>query len=261
MRVADIVLTIPHASSYIPPEIRSLIPHADAVLNRSPDLYTERLYDVPGVRTVLSRVSRIIADVNRAPDEMYTEGRRRAEGVVSLSLPTGIDVFAEDPSWETMQGWINAHHAPFHEELDRALEGMRFLIDCHSMWSVAPPSRPDAGTPRPDIVIGNRLYTTCDARTTRFMRDFWMREGYNVAVNDPYIGRYVVGTHCSRKTMPGVQIELKRSLYMDEVSLEPNEVSIARFNGQFRAFVASFSAWDEKRSPKEKVHICDLSPH
>lgn len=257
MRPYEIVVSIPHASTFIPDEIRSRMPHADEVLNSEPDLYTDQIYTIPSVRIVEAKVSRIVSDVNRAPDEIYTSGPKRANSVVILSLSNGQDVFEKDPTPELMEEWIRTYHDPFHEEIDRALVGARFLIDCHSMWSVSPPSRADVGKKRPDVVLGNRLYTTCDVQTMKFFRDAFRDFGYDVAINDPFIGRYVVGTHCSRKTIPGLQIEFNRALYMDEDSLEPHDHLIQKLNGEFQELVDAFCAWDETRDHTR--HVCDLS--
>jgi N-formylglutamate deformylase len=257
MKIGDIVLSIPHASSFIPPEIRARMPHRDDVLLREPDLFTDRIYTMQGPRIVQARTSRVISDVNRAPDEIYTSGRQRATGVVMLSFSSGEDVFEEDPPIRELQQWIRAYHDPFHDELARVLCGAKFLIDCHSMWSRAPAHRMDAGTPRPDVVLCNRLFTTCDAATTNFFRDAFQKRKFTVAVNDPFIGRYVVGTHCSRKWLPGVQIELNRSLYMDEQSLEPRDPDIEHLRKVFVEIVEEFCAWDEGRGSEEA--LCDLS--
>lgn len=260
MRPQDLLITVPHASTHIPADIRGRIAHNDYTLNHEPDLFTDILYAVPGVDTVLANVSRVVVDVNRAPDEVYMEGPDRNKGVVMLALSTTESTFTTDPTLEVMQEWINRYHTPFHEEVDRIIgaEKKRFLIDCHSMWSQAPLSHQDRGKKRPDICIGNRLYTTCDAETTLFLKRFWEERGYSVEINDPYIGRYVTGIHCSVKGMPGVQIELNRELYMDEVRLAPNEEAIVRINGSFREFIDAFCRWDEEREKRSSVHMCDL---
>jgi len=237
VKLRDVVISIPHASTEIPPDIRRLLPHADNILAQEADLYTDRIYAVDGVRIVQAPYSRIVSDVNRAPDELYTEGRHRAEGVVLLSLSHGLDAFAEDPSMEMMEEWVRRFHEPFHRRLDEELRDAAFLIDGHSYWSVSPPSHADAGTKRPSVNLGNRLYTTCDARTMKFAQEFFQSRSYDVSINEPYMGRYVIGTHCSRLRVPGIQIEFNRSLYMDEVTLEANEPGVERLRHDVRDFV------------------------
>ena len=48
-------------------------------------------------------------------------------------------------------------------------------------------------------------------------------QGYSVAVNDPYKGVEIVRRHGRpHENRHSLQIEIKRTLYMDEVTLEPN---------------------------------------
>jgi N-formylglutamate deformylase len=257
MRSYEIVLSIPHASTYIPDEIRTRMVHADSILNREPDLYTDQIYNIQGPRIVQAKYSRVISDVNRAPDEIYTSGPERSMGVIMLSLSHGQDIFEVEPSLGQLNEWIQEFHKPYHAEVNRALKGAKFLIDCHSMWSEAPPSRKDAGRKRPDIVLGNRLYTTCDARTTKFFRDFLVEKGYSVEINNPFIGRYVVGTHCSRKGTPGIQIEMNRGMYMNEDSLELYQTKSDKLKEDFGELVEAFCEWDE--SSDRTTYLCDLS--
>lgn len=257
MTPEDLVISIPHGSTYIPEEIRALMPHDDHVLLNEPDLYTDRIYNIKGPTVVQARTSRIISDVNRAPDEIYTKGRMRANGVIMLSLSHGLDTFEKDPTEEQMRDWISSYHESFHRELHGAMRDALFLIDGHSLWSHSPPSQEDAGAERADIVLGNRLYTTCNAQTTQFFRHYFEKLGYSVAVNNPYMGRYVVGTHCSRLHTPGIQIEMKRSLYMDEETLEPYENVIKKLQGEIETLVEEFCAWYK---PKQRAaELVDLS--
>ena len=135
MQRNEIVISIPHAGTFIPPAIRSMIPLSDETLLHEPDLFTDRIYAVPEARVVLAEFSRVISDPNRAPDEIYTEGHMRAQGVVMLSQSHGLDTFENDPDLATMEEWVKRFHKPFHDKLHRQLNGASFLIDGHSMWS------------------------------------------------------------------------------------------------------------------------------
>lgn len=256
VKMKPIVVSIPHASTYIPEDIRVLLKQDEKALMHDPDLYTERIYNADGVVIVEAKHSRIISDVNRAPDEMYTVGMRRSEGVVLLSLTDGSDVFKTDPSLELMEQWVQRFHASFHAELTQAMKHASFLIDGHSMWSVGPRSKADSGVLRPDVVLGNRHYTTCDAETTQFFRHAFEHLGYTVAINTPYMGRYTVGVHCSRLGVPGIQIEFSRALYMNEDTLVPHDDAIERLHRQFQDIVDQFSAWHAQRPAP---HLCDLT--
>lgn len=257
MKLSDLVLAIPHASTHIPPDIRRRIPHGDDILLQEPDLYTDRIFNVPETRMILAEVSRVVADCNRAPDEMYTEGKHRFMGVIMLCLAQGYDTFDEDPTFEEMQEWIDRFHKPFHSRLAEEMKTARFLVDCHSLSSTAQAAHVDAGHERADIVLGNREYTICSAETTQWFRDWFETRGYSVAINDPYPGRYITGAYCSRLLTPGIQIEINRKLYMNEETLEPYDDKIAELNEQIQAVLRDFCTYEAERE-KERSMV-DLS--
>ena len=259
MHRSDIVISIPHAGTDIPPDIRSRMPHSDEVLLKEPDLYTDRIYHVEGVKTVMSPWSRLIGDCNRAPDEIYTEGRLRASGVIILSQADGFDVFESDPAISEMEEWIVRFHTPYHDALTAALFDAKFLIDGHSMASVGAPGHIDPGHERADIELGNREYCSCSAETTQFFRRYFEEFGYSVAVNDPYSGRYILGTYCSRLRTPGIQIEVNRKLYLNEETHEPFDDVITRLNAEMHTLVDRFIDWYGETAPADEKPMTDLS--
>jgi N-formylglutamate amidohydrolase len=119
---------------------------------------------------------------------------------------------------------INRLYTPYHDTLSALLAeaqsafGFSVLIDCHSM-----PSSPiaDQGAVRPDFVLGDRFGTSCSGELTRLAASQLKAQGYAVALNKPYAGGYIT-EHYGRphKGQHALQIELNRSLYMDETSFE-----------------------------------------
>lgn len=257
-----LVVSIPHAGCEIPQEIRARIPHTDHELRDQSDLYTDQIYTVEDVRTVHTQYSRIIGDPNRAPDEMYTEGDLRTLGVVILQLPSGKEMFVHDPSLKELAQWVHQYHLPYHQELSKALSTAEFLIDGHSMCSIAS-TRHYGGvtTPRADIVLGNQYFCSCSAETTQFFADFFLKKGYSVAINNPYPGRYIMGTYCSRLQLPGIQIEINRKLYLDETTLAPHNEHIRRLHDEFSELVTQFCDWFSGPQNTEEKDPVDLSHH
>ena len=75
---------------------------------------------------------------------------------------------------------------------------------------------------RPDFVIGDRFGASCDQRLTRHVRDQIGRLGYQVLLNRPYAGGFIT-EHYGRPQsgVHALQIEINRSLYLNEQSLMP----------------------------------------
>lgn len=99
------------------------------------------------------------------------------------------------------------------------------------------------GLVHPDFVLGDRDGSTSDPAFREFVAA-WLRErGYDVSVNDPYkgvelvraFGRPADGRH-------SLQIEINRKLYMDEVSLRPND-NYPRLKAHLRELTAALVDW------------------
>jgi N-formylglutamate deformylase len=262
MKPDKLVLSIPHAGTAIPDEIRGRIPHNDHVIRNESDLCTEQIFSIPDARTVIAPYSRIIADPNRAPDEIYTEGVLRSLGVVMLSLPTGEDTFTEEPSLDEISQWIHRYHHPYQQRLSKAMDGAGFVIDGHSMWSSPAPGHFGAQSgDRADIVLGNQYFCSCSAETTDFFASFFSAKGYSVAINDPYPGRYILGTYCSRILIPGIQIEINRKLYLNEQTLDPRDTDIKKLQSEFSELTSEFCQWFTGAEKTEKKDPVDMSEH
>lgn len=233
-----IIVSIPHAGTRVPDIVRGNVALTDADVRRYTDLYTDRIFSIPDVHLVCNAISRVIVDVNRAPDDIAHEHELAAEGVVVLTTWDGRTVYRTEPSTAQTDQLIRECHDPYHEAIDAAIPHARFLFDCHSYLPVGPKLKADSGVQRPDVNIGNMNFSTCTREHTVFVRDFFADHGYSVAVNFPYAGKYILGHHCHRRRIPGflvpgMQLELNQGLYVDEATLEPIPGRIEEFQRIF----------------------------
>jgi len=165
-------------------------------------------------------LSRVIVDVNRAPDDISKEYEMAAEGVTVHTTWDGKKVYKEEPSQEQIDVLIKKYHEPFHEKIDEIIPHVRFLIDGHSFLPVGPKLRGDSGNERPDINLGNVNYSSCTRKHTMFFRD---RRRI-----PPFL-------------VPGIQIEINQGLYIKENSFEPIEHKVEEFHELFATLVAEFT--------------------
>ena len=241
-----IVLSIPHASTKVPPELKGNVLLSEKDLLGYSDLSTDRIYAIPDLFTVQYAYSRIFVDVNRAPDDISREYEKHEEGVLVHTTWDGKPIYKEEPSEEQVQALIKKYHDPFHEEIDSHMAKAKFLIDCHSYLPFGPPLKVDAGKPRPDVCLGNMNYSTCTREHTMFFREFFERHGYSVSINFPYQGKYTLGRHCHRRRIPhflvpGIQIELNQKLYADPETHAVNEEAITGLHDLMRKVVEEFA--------------------
>ncbi len=241
-----IIVSIPHASSGVPPEIADqvLLSHEDIV--HFTDLYTDRIYTIPDVHLVVAEYSRIFVDVNRAPDDISREYEKAEEGVSVLTTWDGGQVYKTKPSHVQAEQLIKKYHDPYHKKIDELIPNAQFLFDGHSYLPIGPKLKPDSGKPRPDINIGNMNYSTCSREHTIFVREYFQTIGYSVSINFPYAGKYILGHHCHRRRMPpflvpGMQIEINQNLYLHPDTLAPVDESIIKLHTEFETLVDVFT--------------------
>jgi len=243
--VRPIIISIPHASLHIPEGWENNVLLSERDLLGYCDLYTDRIFAIPNTYVVKADVARIFVDVNRAPDDITHEYERKEEGVVVHTTWDGKQIYKREPTIAEVSARIKTYHDSFHEEIDSYIPAAKFLIDGHSYLPIGPALKPDAGKPRPDVCLGNMNYSTCSREHTVFFREFFERHSYSVSINFPYTGKYTLGRHCHRRRIPhflvpGIQIELNQKLYVDGVTLKPNEEAVNALNELMMKVVEEF---------------------
>ncbi len=232
-----ILVSIPHASTFVPADLRRLMMFSDFDIRKQSDLYTDDIFDLPSVYVVKAKISRLVVDVNRAPDDIEIEYKLYHDGVVVSVDEFGEQIYKTPPAMDEIFERVEKYHEPFHKEIESLYPKVKFLIDGHSLWNFGPKTRQDAGKERADIVLGNRDFTTCSREMTLKMAKFFEQRDFSVSVNDPYPGKYLVGYHCSRRSLPGVQVELNRKLFMNEKTLKPKKLGVRRMRNTMKDFV------------------------
>ncbi|MFC1615551.1 N-formylglutamate amidohydrolase [Patescibacteria group bacterium] len=232
MKKHPIIVSIPHTSVFVPKDIKKNMIISERDIKNHADLYTDEIFNVSNAHILKAKISRLIVDTNRAPDDIETECRLQVDGVVVRTTPDGKVIYKSPPNIKTICNRIEKYHDSFHDELDKKIKetGANFLIDGHSMWSIGPKSLKDAGKKRADICLGNRDYTSCTRLQTHFIKQFFESHGFSVSINNPYRGKFILGFHCHRQKFPGIQIEFNRSLYLDEKKLSCKASEVKNLN-------------------------------
>lgn len=221
-----IIVSIPHGSMFVPKPLRRLMNLSDFQIKKNSDPYTLDIFDVPNAYVVKGNISRLVADLNRAPDDIEMEHQLSNRGVVVSVDIDGNPVYKTVPSLDMISERVEKYHDEFHRKIDELKPQMKFLIDGHSMRNVTPSTKPDSGAERPDIVLGNRHYISCSRVMTRKIMEFFENRGFKVKVNDPFTGRYIIGYHCSRNVFPGIQVEISEKLFMNTKTYRPYKKNI-----------------------------------
>jgi N-formylglutamate amidohydrolase len=243
-----LVLASPHSGAVYPGDLIAasrLDPHA---LRRSEDSYVDEIFATAaaslGVPLLRARFARAYLDANR---EMYELDPAMFEeplpsfvnsrsprvqvglGTIARIVSSGEEIYGRKLSYAEAEKRIETLYKPYHETLQRLLDatlarfGFHILVDCHSMPSAGAESRAGgvaAGRGRVDIVLGDCHGTSCHPLVQETAHRVLTARGYVVARNSPYAGGFTTA-HYGRPAdeRHALQIEINRSLYMDERTL------------------------------------------
>lgn len=218
-----------------------LSPHE---LRYSEDAYIDLLFaDIPahGLPLMAAHFPRAFLDLNREPYELdatmfngplppfvKTSSPRVGSGLGTIAriVSERREIYHSKLTPEEGLERIELYYKPYHQTLRRQIAlthvnfGYACLIDCHSMPSRV--LRNTSPATRPDIILGNRYGSSCHSSITDAARDCLTDLGFKVELNKPYAGGFIT-QHYGKplKGLHALQVEIDRSLYMDEESLEP----------------------------------------
>jgi N-formylglutamate deformylase len=225
--VQPIVFHIPHASTVTP---------ADAGFSASPeqiadeirvltDHHTDTIYSAfaeQGDAVIIAPVSRLVVDVERFPDDQLEPMSAHGMGAVYTHGYDGAELRS---SLDGREALMQCYYHPHHHALESAVaaqlskHGRAVILDCHSFPElVRPYARRDSVTPRPEICIGTDAFHT-PSRVAEALERAYLNRGYSVARNTPFAGAIVpLSAYGKDARVTSVMIELRRDIYMDEIS-------------------------------------------
>ncbi|WP_313350809.1 N-formylglutamate amidohydrolase [Paracoccus sp. (in: a-proteobacteria)] len=209
-------------------------------LRSSEDAFVDRLVAPAldhGAMVLTARVPRCVVDLNRGPEEIdplvvsgampaMTNPRIMAGlGVIPRVVSQGRAIHDRPIPLEEADQRISRLWHPYHRTLSALIEsavaqfGGALLIDMHSMPRDALTHLP---RPRPDMVLGDRNGVSAAPRISAGVAEAVTAEGFRLRRNSPFSGAYITQTYGRpRNNVHVVQLELDRSLYMDERRIEP----------------------------------------
>lgn len=216
------LLSIPHSGENIPDVFIPYLSGDERAYKEDVDFKVNELIDIKalqnaGVAVLVAHVHRICVDLNRAESNCVLFWKDNTQGK---------KLVVKDPSPEETENFIQTFHRPYYEilksslqELEKRKSGPVSMIDLHSM-----PSRPtdyhmkqnpNQKMHRPDFCVSDRKGLTCAPEFIQFFQQDLIAKGFEASLNDPYVGGYVT-EYVNNFRTNNIQIEIKRSVYMDE---------------------------------------------
>ncbi|RMD48542.1 MAG: N-formylglutamate amidohydrolase [Alphaproteobacteria bacterium] len=263
-----VVFASPHSGRAYPPDFlrRSRL---DAIAIRSSeDAYVDLLFErAPefGAPLIRARIPRAYVDFNRAEDELdpqLIEGvRGRAPGprvsgglgVIPRVVGGGRPIYRGRISRAEAEQRLADYWRPYHAALDelmaaqRARFGRAILFDCHSMPHEALAAANFPPGARPEVVLGDNHGAACSRELAEEVARIFRRAGLAVAFNAPFAGAFVIQRHGRpSRGCHALQIEIDRSLYLNERAVRPNAnfQAFRELMGRITAELAALGAED-----------------
>ena len=212
-------------------------------IRSSEDAFLDQLIDGIeryGAPKIIANAPRAFIDLNRSTDELdpaLISGIKNnvrnprissGLGVIPRVVSHGKEIYRGKLSLEQAQSRIEYYWKPYHKDLSNLLKraqsiyGQSLLIDMHSMPHEAV-STQSSFIKAPEIVVGDRFGMSSDPEFTNLIVSILKQHGFRVAKNTPFAGAFITKHHGKIKERThAIQLEIDRSLYMDEEQILPN---------------------------------------
>lgn len=265
-----VVFASPHSGRvYHHAFLRSSVLDEHAI-RTSEDAFVDQLFDCApefGAPFIMAGAPRAFVDLNRNADELdpaLIEGVRRSGhnprvasglGVIPRVVANGRPIYRGKLTREEADHRIETIWRPYHRKvqglLDTARErhGQAVLLDCHSMPHEAMDGVARSGMARPNVVLGDRFGAAASGDVVDRVEAAFASAGFTVTRNAPFAGAYITQAYGRpSRGQHAVQVEIDRSLYMDETLIRPN-LDFATVQAALRQVVAEVALIGQGRVP------------
>ncbi len=249
-QTTNVVFASPHSGRDYPWAFLKQSVLDERAIRSSEDAFVDLLFEDAvdfGAPLLAATAPRAFIDLNRSAEELdpaLINGIRKSShnprvtsglGVIPRVVSNGRAIYRGKLSLDEARARLRDHWRPYHDRLQallddtRAMFGDVVLIDCHSMPHEAIDTIGTKGVPHPEIVLGDRFGAAASQEVVDRVEAAFAAAGLRVARNSPFAGADTA-QHYGRpsKGQNVIQVEIDRSLYMNERLIRPN--------GNFQAF-------------------------
>ncbi|MEY8119305.1 N-formylglutamate amidohydrolase [Falsihalocynthiibacter sp. BN13B15] len=246
----SVVFAVPHSGREYDRKFKRKSILDEKSIRTSEDAFVDMLFDTApkyGAVFLAAKFPRAFVDLNRNVDELdpaLIEGLKKNTtnprvasglGVIPRVVSGGRAIYrgkiTHDEALKRIADYWHPYHDILHRIMARNLSefGQAVLVDCHSMPHEALDAIARSGAQRPDVVIGDRFGASASEAIVCQIEEIFRAQGLRVLRNMPFAGAYITKEYGRiSANQHAVQIEIDRSLYMNEQMIRPN--------GNFNAF-------------------------
>ena len=216
-----------------------------------------------GFTVLQSNISRIVIDLNRNINEInpkviknlpsnievnLSDKVRAGIGLIAMKDASGKNIYDKKLDWLEVKSRIDNYYIPWHKALKNEISMFlnkfkrALIIDMHSM-----PSEKIYNNKLADFVIGNNFGNSSSELSIKILSSLIKSYGYSVSINNPYPGGYITKNYSSiDKNIQCIQLEIKKSLYMNEKDFNKNE-NFEQFSKNLKQIIYKFfNEFDKK---------------
>ena len=244
IRTTAVVFASPHSGREYPWSFVRRTILDERTLRSSEDAFVDKLFDsapLHGAPLLTAIAPRAWIDVNRSAEELdpaLIEGVKRTAhnprvasglGVVPRVVANGRAIYRGKITRKEADARIEEFWKPWHLALNTLMDdstslfGEAILIDCHSMPHEAIETISSPRGKRPEIVLGDRFGAAAGSDIVDKIEAALTSASLRVARNAPFAGAFVTQNYGRpARNRHVVQVEIDRSLYMNEQMVRPN---------------------------------------
>lgn len=218
---SPILLGIPHAGTYLPPDIRARL-NARGRMLADTDWHIDRLYAglLPDATVVRATFHRYVIDANRPPTAETLYPGQNTTGLIPLTDFDGEPIWTVPPTKADTANRLSAFHIHYHAAIEaelkrlRARHGVAILYDCHSIRGHIPYLFEGR---LPDLSIGTADGNSCDPLVTQaVMAAAKTAAGYTHILDGRFKGGWTT-RHYGRpeQGIHAIQMELAQATHLE----------------------------------------------
>ncbi len=256
-----LIFSSPHSGRFYPKYFINDINASLFQLRCLEDMYVDKIvYPIAkklNVSFIAANFSRAFLDVNRNENEIdpsMFEDKLENENIVTKKVISGFglipkktlkgkNIYKNKIKNNELVNRLNEVYYPWHKDLkkliDQVYKKFKFclLLDFHSM-----PSNIEYGASsnRSEICISNINEKSCSNDITENLANEFKSLGYNVTINYPFNGGYIIDRYSHKKGLMALQLEIRRDIYMSEKKLILKS-DFNQINSDFCKAISNFS--------------------
>ncbi|MEE2773803.1 MAG: N-formylglutamate amidohydrolase [Pseudomonadota bacterium] len=234
-------------------------------IRASEDCYVDRLIGTApkyGCFVLEAHFPRVFVDVNRSSEDLdplliknvnLSKTNKRVEaglGVIPRVVGSGVEIYNKKISRQEVDRRMSTFYFPYHRQLRKALSEIRrlfgyaILLDFHSMPHSSLQLFEKNNTVSPDVVLSDCYGVSCDSWLMELVTQEFVTSGFKVAKNTPFSGGFITRKYGTpQKQIHAIQVEIDRSLYMDEDTYSLKE-DYLKLKGKVDQIIKSLSEFD-----------------